>query len=291
MVTSDETIRQMNALVEGSMAEVGGTVEQALGQQIAEEEAAVDPKEPSEEQSEDPVSEAPRQDPSEDPVREEPGEDPMSEPENQDDVPELTPAEDDESEDEAEDDEESDNEEEESEPEGVLRRSERIKKGVRKPTRYAGHTKEIELVFKDLKAVQVVKREDIPKGIPAFGTHLFTVEKFKADGSTDKFKSRLVAHGNEQDASLYPDRSSPTAQMHAIMTCLTVAACNPQYKVAKLDVKGAFMQTEMSGTPVYVKCMGRLRDKILKIFPSMKQFVGNERVLYGVLRKALYGCV
>jgi hypothetical protein len=127
---SDEIIRQMNALVEDSMAEVGGTVEQALGQQIVEEEAAVDPKE----SSEDVVLEAPRQDPSEDPVREEPGEDPMSEPENQGDVPELTHAEDDESEDEAEDDEESDNEEEESEPEGVLRRSERLRKGCANPS-------------------------------------------------------------------------------------------------------------------------------------------------------------
>ncbi len=152
-----------------------------------------------------------------------------------------------------------------------------MKEGTRQPSRYALHAKlksgvhnaeeiyamidkaereEIELVFWDLKAVQVIRKDDIPKGIPAFGTHLFTIKKFKADGSTDKFKNRLVAHGNEQDASLYPDRSSPSAQMHSIMTCLMVAACNPQYAVAKLDVKGAFIQTEMSGTPVYVKCAG-----------------------------------
>jgi hypothetical protein len=72
-----------------------------------------------------------------------------------------------------------------------------------------------------------VKREDTPQGIPTFNTHLFTVEKFKADGTRDNFKSRLVAHGNEQDTTLYPDRSSPTAQMHSIMSCLAVAACNP----------------------------------------------------------------
>jgi hypothetical protein len=133
---------------------------------------------------------------------------------------------------------------------------------------------EIELVFQDLKAVQIVRKEEIPRGVPTFVTHLFTIEKFKADGSTDKFKSRLVAHGNEQDANLYPDRSSPMAQIHSIMMCLTVAACNPQYEIAKLDVKGAFIQTEMSGTSVYVKCTGKLRNKILKIFPSMKTYIG-----------------
>jgi hypothetical protein len=200
--------------------------------------------------------------------------------------------------------EESDSEdEEESEPEQTLRRSERLKGGTRKPSRYVVYTKlksgahnaeetnamieraereEIELVFRDLEAVQVVRKDDIPKGTPTFGTHLFTIEKFKADGTTDKFKSRLVAHGNEQDANLYPDCSSPTAQMHSIMTCLTVAACNPQYAVAKLDVKGAFIQTEMSGTPVYVKCTGKLRDKILKVFPNMRQYVGSDGVRAGI---------
>jgi hypothetical protein len=70
--------------------------------------------------------------------------------------------------------------------------------------------------------------------------------------------------------------------MHSIMTCLTVAACNPQYAVAKLDVKGAFIQTEMSGTPVYVKCTGKLRDKILKVFPNMRQYVGSDGVRAGI---------
>ena len=56
-------------------------------------------------------------------------------------------------------------------------------------------------------------------------------------------------------------------------------------------MKGAFIQTEMSGTPVYVKCTGKLRDHVLETFPELSQYVGTDRVLYGVLRKALYGCV
>ncbi len=146
----------------------------------------------------------------------------------------------------------------------------------------------IELVFKDLKAVEPVKEEEIPTGIPAFNPRLFTVQKFKADGTRDKFKSRLVAHGNEQDSMLYLDCSSPTAQLHSIMTCLPVVASNPQYSIAKLDVKGAFIQTEMSGM---VKCTGKLRDRILEMFPKLGKYIGADRVLYRVLRKALYGCV
>jgi hypothetical protein len=58
---------------------------------------------------------------------------------------------------------------------------------------------EIKLVFEDLKAMEPVKREEIPEGYKAHNTHLFMVEKFTEDGKHDKYKSRLVAHGNEQD--------------------------------------------------------------------------------------------
>jgi hypothetical protein len=150
---------------------------------------------------------------------------------------------------------------------------------------------EIKLVFNDLKAVELVMKEDIPKGFKAHNTHLFTVEKFLADGRHEKYKSRLVAHGNEQDVMLYADRSSPTASIHAIFTCLTVAACNPDYVVGKLDVKGAFIQTEMSGVPVYIQCRGKLKDMILRVRPDLAKYVGKDRVLYGKLLKALYGCV
>jgi hypothetical protein len=138
-------------------------------------------------------------------------------------------------------------------------------------------------VFQDLKVVESVRKEDIPQGIPTFSTHLFTVEKFKADGTRDKFNCHLVAHGNEQDTTLYPDRSSPTAQMHSIMSFLVVAACNSQRHIAKLHVKGAFIQTEMSGMLVSIKCAGKLRDLIIETFPELDQHVGTDRVLHGVL--------
>jgi hypothetical protein len=53
---------------------------------------------------------------------------------------------------------------------------------------------EIKLVFEDLKAVEAIKRENIPKGFKAHNTHLFTVQKFLANGEHDKYKSRLQLH-------------------------------------------------------------------------------------------------
>jgi len=150
---------------------------------------------------------------------------------------------------------------------------------------------EIRLVFEDLKAVDVIKKEQIPEGFKAHNTHLFTVQKFLANGEHDKYKSRLVAHGNEQDATIYSDRSSPTASIHSITTCLAIAAYNPDCIVGKLDVKGAFIQTEMSGTPVYVQFRGKLREMILRVKPELATYVGDDGILYGKLLKALYGCV
>jgi hypothetical protein len=64
------------------------------------------------------------------------------------------------------------------------------------------------------------------------------MEKLTADETHGKFKSQMVAHGNERDAKLYPDHASPTAQLHSIMACLAVAVCNKQCITGKLDVEG-----------------------------------------------------
>jgi hypothetical protein len=61
---------------------------------------------------------------------------------------------------------------------------------------------EIRQVFEELKALEPVEKRNIPPGLKPLGCHLFTVQKFDASGAHDKYKSRLVSHGNEQDTSL-----------------------------------------------------------------------------------------
>jgi hypothetical protein len=195
----------------------------------------------------------------------------------------------------------------------ISRHSERIKAGIVKPERYAMTTEkmregshnseernaaikkvkldEIHLIFEELDAVEPVKKKDIPEGFKALGTHLFTVEKFTMDDMHDKFKSQLVSHGNEQDTLLYPDRSSPTVGIHMIMMGLIIASCNTDYLVGKLDVKGAFIQTEKTRTPVYIKCVGTLHKLIVETYPRLKACVDESGALYCKLKKALYGCV
>jgi hypothetical protein len=121
---------------------------------------------------------------------------------------------------------------------------------------------EIEQVFEDLQALEPVEKQDIPKNVRALGSHLFTVEKFMA-----------------------------TVAIHTIMSTLAVAACNGNYTLGKLDVKGVFIQTKMKGTPVYIKCRGQLSNLIMAKYPKYSQFVRNDGILYCRLKKALDGCI
>jgi hypothetical protein len=142
---------------------------------------------------------------------------------------------------------------------------------------------EIKLVFEDLKAMEPVRKEDTPGGYKGHNTHLFIVEKLAADGSHEKYKSRLVAHGNEQDSTIYADWSSWTVAIQSLMTCLAIAACNRDCMIGKLDIKGAFIQTEMTDIPVYMQCKGKLKDLIVKLLQELFEYMGSDGVLATVI--------
>jgi hypothetical protein len=75
------------------------------------------------------------------------------------------------------------------------------------------------------------------------------------------------------------------------MTALAVAACNPCIKAAKIDVKGAFIQTEMVSPPVFIKCRPKLTQLIVKLLPGLRKYMSKDGRLYCKLLKALNGCV
>jgi hypothetical protein len=121
---------------------------------------------------------------------------------------------------------------------------------------------------------------DIPTGIRPLNSHLFTIEKCKADVTHDKIKSSLISHGNEQDVPIYPDRSSPMMVAHLIMTGLAAAVSNEDFVVRKLDITGAIIKMEMTGSPIYIRCTGELKHLIVDVYPSLKDYVGQDGVLY-----------
>ncbi len=70
-------------------------------------------------------------------------------------------------------------------------------------------------------------------------------------------------------------RLSPMVAIQSLMTCLAVVACNSDCVVGKLDIKRAFIQTEMTGGPVYAQCRGKLKDLIVMVLPELREYLGS----------------
>jgi hypothetical protein len=120
---------------------------------------------------------------------------------------------------------------------------------------------------------------------------MFVVEKYMADGVFDKMKARLVADGRDQDAEMYPDKSSPTVAVHSVFTALGLASGKPWRIVVKIDIKGAFVQTPMKGEPVYMKIDPKISRYVINMFPELRSMLEEDGCLYTLLLKAMYGCI
>jgi len=118
-------------------------------------------------------------------------------------------------------------------------------RSVNKPLRYMQVTKvskedwkteastkaielELKMLFAELKALRCVKRAAIKARTKILKSHMFVVEKYLANGNFDKMKARLVADGRDQDAEMYPDKSSPTVAVHSVFTALH---CKPKLPI------------------------------------------------------------
>jgi hypothetical protein len=93
---------------------------------------------------------------------------------------------------------------------------------------------------------------------------MFVTEKRMATGEYDKTKARLDADGSQQNASLYPDKSSPALVMHSLYTALAMYAGMNGYLMAKVDIKGAFVQMPMEGPDVYMDICRKVEAYLLK---------------------------
>jgi len=150
---------------------------------------------------------------------------------------------------------------------------------------------EIDLLLVQLRGLYPEYYENMKKlRAEIYNSHMFIVEKFFAGGEHDKFKSHLVFDGRDQDPELFPDCSSPTVALYSLMACLAIASANGLTEVGKIDVKGAFIQTEMEGPPLFIRCDEELTKLIVAHLPGLKKYVHNGK-LYCRLLKALYGCV
>ena len=63
------------------------------------------------------------------------------------------------------------------------------------------------------------------------------------------------------------------------------------YCMAKVDIKGAFVQTPMEGPDVYMRIRRKLVAYLLEMYPQFADYVQADGSIVTHLQKAMYGCV
>ena len=119
-----------------------------------------------------------------------------------------------------------------------------------------------------------VQYKDLPDGNNLLGSMFtLTVKRNPTTGEIDKYKARLVALGNQQDASSYEDISSNTARGSSVKLLIAIQAALGCESMV-LDVKGAFLKTdidESSGEKLYLKLPNGQIKKLHKYIYGLKQ--------------------
>ncbi|KAL0641744.1 hypothetical protein Bca4012_102720 [Brassica carinata] len=116
---------------------------------------------------------------------------------------------------------------------------------------------------------------ELPKGKKAVSSRWIFTIKYKADGSIERKKTRLVARGFTQTyGEDYIETFAPVAKLHTIRIVLSLAV-NLGWGLWQMDVKNAFLQ-------------GELEDEVYMYPPpGLEHLVKRGNVLR--LKKAIYG--
>lgn len=117
----------------------------------------------------------------------------------------------------------------------------------RKEQRMRAAETEITNLYMRQKCLDPVKKKEIPKQhlSKIMNGHMFFKDKYRADGSYEQCKARIVMNGNEQDPDTIESKRSPTVNPISLKCTLAKSANDPDYTNDAYDVVGAFVCTEM----------------------------------------------
>ncbi|KAM1584397.1 hypothetical protein EV2_038818 [Malus domestica] len=130
----------------------------------------------------------------------------------------------------------------------------------------------------------------LPLGKKAIGSRWIYKTKFKADGSNERHKARLVARGFTQTFGVdYKEIFAPVAKMNSVRVLLSVAI-NCGWSLYQMDMKNAFLHGElqeevyMQPSPGYDGIKGNMVCKLHKAIYDLKQ---SPRAWYAKLNSVL----
>jgi hypothetical protein len=120
---------------------------------------------------------------------------------------------------------------------------------------------------------------------------MFLKDKYKADGTFDKIKARLVAGGHRQDRGNYTEDqiSSPTVNLTHAFIVGTIAA-EENRKVVTADIGTAYPNAWMKQR-VLMRINKEVTELLVGIYPHLNTYLNNKGEISVVLVRALYGCI
>eukprot|EP00253_Pinus_taeda_P021348 PITA_21348 len=131
----------------------------------------------------------------------------------------------------------------------------------------------MDAAFQSLQKNHTWTLSNLPEGKKPISCKWVYKVKYKADGSLDKYKARLVARGFSQKEGIeYEETFAPTAKMSTIRLVLALTA-QFKWKAHQMDVKSAFLN-------------GDLQEEVYMTQPPGFQIAGQEQKVFR-LAKAL----
>jgi hypothetical protein len=132
-------------------------------------------------------------------------------------------------------------------------------------------------------------------GVPAqhrdriVNSHMFLKEKFKADGSFDRMKARLVAGGHLIDADSIGNTRAPTVQTTNVRLMLAISAIR-KYTIMTADIKGAFLLAKIDESErQYLTLDKEVVHILLTLRPAMRQYIHTDGTMMVEVLVWLYG--
>ena len=113
--------------------------------------------------------------------------------------------------------------------------------------------------------------------IPA---HMFIKDKFKANGTFDKTKARLVVNGDRKHPDTIGETFSPTVNPISVFTQLNLTAC-ADAELAAYDIKGAFLLTPVTdGKLIYLRIPPEVAEHWIRLYPQRAKYLAKDGCLY-----------
>jgi hypothetical protein len=180
-------------------------------------------------------------------------------------------------------------------PDWILANKTSLKRALQQKGRKESVQKSIDAEIDNLEqpgVLKATKYKDIPKEArkDIINAYMFHKEKFKADGSFDKDKCRIVLLSNQRDPNTIGDSHSPTVNPTSVMTQLNLACTAKGTLIAAYDIKGAFLLTPVDqGVELYLRIGPELTEFWCARYPSRIDYIHEDGCLYFKLERYVYG--